>query len=126
MFNISLDLLDSYRLASLHEKLEQDLKFIRAAFNRRIQYFRQLQEISDSVAEVEWEEVTVEAALQKCQADKTELENRVKTTKARHRYLSNIAQNKDQDEEEDENCCVLCRCEFTRGFITPWYAFNFS
>lgn len=85
-------------------------------------YFRQLQEISDSVAEVTWDEPTVGAAIEVSTTKKVELDTKINTARARHRYLDNLAQNRDGDKmDEDETECVLCRCEFTRGYFTQWY-----
>ncbi|KAK0200494.1 SNF2 family N-terminal domain-containing protein [Desarmillaria ectypa] len=98
------------------DKLDADLALFRKAFNQRILYFRQLQEISDSVTQVTWER-TFDEAVQECEAEKTRLENRLKTSRAHQRYLDNLA--KDRDEAKDvEDECVLCGCQFERGFIT--------
>ena len=108
-------------IAVLHEKLEADLALLRKAFNQRILYFRQLQEISDSVAEVEWEEESVEAAIQVCVTDKASLDAKMNTARARQRYLENLSQTQDNDDiDEDDKACILCRCDFTRGYITQW------
>lgn len=107
---------------SLHDKLDADLALLRKAFNQRILYFRQLQEISDTVAEVEWEEESAAVAGLACVTEKTGLEAKINTTRARQRYLDNLA--KDQDDgvvDEDDKTCILCRSEFVRGFITQWY-----
>ncbi|KAF9566044.1 hypothetical protein CPC08DRAFT_682833 [Agrocybe pediades] len=103
----------------VHTKLEADLVLLRKAFNQRILYFRQLQEISDSVAEVEWEETTLDGAIQVCVTEKAALDARINTTRARQRYLDNLSEDKDkgQSSEEDTNC-ILCRHDFVRGFIT--------
>ena len=106
--------------SQLHDKLDADLVLIRKAFNERILYFRQLQEISDSVADVEWEHNTLDEAMEDCLAERLDLEGKINTNRARHRYLVNLVNNKgvvDEDEEE-ENVCILCRCDFLRGFIT--------
>ena len=96
---------------------------LRKAFNQRINYFRQLQEISDSVADVEWEGDTLDVAIQASQIEKIELDAKINTTRARHRYLENLAENKaSDDDDEDDKTCILCRCDFSRGFITQWYA----
>ncbi|KAK1231675.1 hypothetical protein PQX77_005198 [Marasmius sp. AFHP31] len=97
------------------DKMDADLAMFRRAFNQRVLYFRQLQEISDSVAEVEYEG-TREEALEETRKEIADLENKVKTNHARQRYLENLASR--EEEDEDENCCILCRCEFERGFIT--------
>lgn len=104
------------------DKLDADLALLRKAFNQRILYFRQLQEISDSVAEVTWES-TIGVALQESAAERNELEAKINTSRARQRYLEHLAQNKeagDDDDDDDEGSCILCRCEFIRGFITQW------
>lgn len=103
---------------TLLDKLDADLALLRKAFNQRILYFRQLQEISDSVTEVTWES-TIQVALQESAAERNELEAKINTSRARHRYLEHLAQNKeDGDEDEDEESCILCRCDFVRGYIT--------
>ena len=109
--------------AALQDKLDGDLALLRRAFNQRILYFRQLQEISDSVTDAVWEEATIAMALQASLAERTTLETKMNMTRARQRYLDNLVNNHDElDEEEDDRACILCRCEFTRGFITQWYA----
>ena len=102
------------------EKLEADLTLIRKAFNQRILYFRQLQEISDSVAEVIWNG-TVLDALTEATLDKEELEGNVNRSRARQRYLDTLARKRNEGvEDEDDEGCILCRCEFVRGYITHW------
>ncbi|KII84144.1 hypothetical protein PLICRDRAFT_179819 [Plicaturopsis crispa FD-325 SS-3] len=104
---------------SLMDKLDADLAKFRKAFNERILYFRQLQEISDSVSEVTWE-TTVTEAIQMCTAEEDELAAKINTNKARQRYLENLARHQTEEGEvdEDDECCILCRCDFVRGFIT--------
>jgi E3 ubiquitin-protein ligase SHPRH len=50
-------------------------------------YFRQLQEISDSVREEEWGDVDVEVALRKNRAAQAELERKINTGRARQRFV---------------------------------------
>jgi len=83
-------------------------------------YFRQLQEISDSVIDVEWDQPSIEIALQDCFTEKAGLELKINTTRARQRYLENLSQMKDDEDFEDDQACILCRCDFIRGFITHW------
>ena len=113
--------------SQLHDKLDADLVLIRKAFNERILYFRQLQEISDSVAEVEWEDPLANA-IQEVVVHRAELDVKINTNRARHRYLVNLVNNKAGPQEADgeENVCILCRCDFIRGFITHWYGSLFS
>ncbi|KAF7984569.1 hypothetical protein HWV62_13783 [Athelia sp. TMB] len=103
------------------EKLEVDVAQFRKAFNERILYFRQLQEISDSVAEVTWDHSVTEA-IEQCDQEKQELEVKINTNRARQRFLDHLAKNTQDGGtgmDEDDDGCILCRCEFQRGYITP-------
>ncbi|TFY56627.1 hypothetical protein EVG20_g8854, partial [Dentipellis fragilis] len=102
---------------AVNERLEADLALFRKAFNERILYFRQLQEISDSVVAAEWEG-ELENAIEECKATQTELDTNIKTRRARQRYLEHLAKNQSDGDDPDEDACILCRCEFLRGYIT--------
>ncbi|KAG6884047.1 hypothetical protein C0993_001835, partial [Termitomyces sp. T159_Od127] len=80
--------------AALMDKLDADLLLIQRAFNQRILYFRQLQEISDTVAEVEWEGTILNALVQST-TERDELDAEINKSRARHRYLDNLAKKKD-------------------------------
>ncbi|KAG1893017.1 SNF2 family N-terminal domain-containing protein [Suillus fuscotomentosus] len=103
---------------ALMDKLDADLSQLRKIFNERILYFRQLQEISDTVTEVLWEG-TVVLAMEECAAERMELEGKINTSRARQRYLNHLAKNKEEGiTDDDDEACILCRCDFKRGFIT--------
>lgn len=72
----------------------------------RNSYFRQLQELSDTVAEVDWEG-SLEDAIQRADAAAVEADAAIDKHRARQRYLNNLA-DQDEDEEED-NTCILCK-----------------
>ncbi|KZT68625.1 hypothetical protein DAEQUDRAFT_671213 [Daedalea quercina L-15889] len=102
----------------LMERLQSDVTHLRRAFNERISYFRQLQEISDTVEEATWEG-SVEDTLADLAHEQVELEKKIETWRARQRYLDYLAQSHNEGEpDEEERCCVLCRCDFLRGYIT--------
>lgn len=87
-------------------------------------YFRQLQEISDTVTEITWEG-DVRVAIASARADQTDLDAKINTGRARQRYLDHLAKSqKEGDVDQDDRCCVLCRCEFSRGYITQWCVFS--
>ncbi|KAK7030788.1 SNF2 family helicase [Favolaschia claudopus] len=103
---------------ALLEQLEADQAIFRKAFNSRLLYFRQLQEISDAVAEVEYEGTTAEALL-KFATEQRDLSAKINTNRARQRYLDHLSKDKvSGDNDEDEETCILCKCDFIRGFIT--------
>ncbi|KIP06910.1 hypothetical protein PHLGIDRAFT_72023 [Phlebiopsis gigantea 11061_1 CR5-6] len=108
--------------AKLMEQLQADLALLRKAFNERIQYFRQLQELSDTVAEAAWEGSVVDA-IEQNNAQVEELEAQVKTGRARQRYLEHLANSQhDGNFDEEDESCVLCKCDFEKGYITQWCA----
>ncbi|KAH9986179.1 hypothetical protein BJV74DRAFT_878530 [Russula compacta] len=104
--------------AIINEQIEADLALFRKAFNERILYFRQLQEISDSVGEAHWDDVDVGLALRRNRATQTELERRIITGRARQRYLTHLSEEQDTSQGEANECCILCRDEFLSGHIT--------
>lgn len=85
-----------------------------------IRYFRQLQQLSDSVVDVQWEGNVVDA-INEAVEESNRYEDQIKRDSARYRYLNYMAQTKESEEEEEEDkLCILCRCEFKRGYITQW------
>ncbi|KAL0952896.1 hypothetical protein HGRIS_007114 [Hohenbuehelia grisea] len=105
--------------AKLMDKLDNDLTSLRRVFNQRLLYFKQLQEIGDTVAEPEYDP-PIKDAIQECIGEVNDLKAKINTNRARHRYLAHLAENAGGgDMDEDDKTCILCRCDFTRGFITP-------
>ncbi|KAG6889213.1 hypothetical protein C0995_002673 [Termitomyces sp. Mi166 len=102
---LQIDIVDVniVRSAALMDKLDADLLLIQKAFNQRILYFRQLQEISDTVAEVEWEGTVLDALVQ-ATTERDELDTDINKSRARHRYLDNLAKKKDDGllDEDDQ------------------------
>ena len=52
--------------------------------------------------------------------DNVNLGARINTRRARQRYLEHLAEGGSGADDEDA-VCILCQCEFLRGFITQWY-----
>ena len=64
-------------------------------------------------------------AIQQNNAQAEELEAQIKTGRARQRYLEHLAKSQhDGAIDEDDESCVLCKCEFEKGYITQWYAYS--
>ncbi|KAI0776695.1 SNF2 family N-terminal domain-containing protein [Trametes elegans] len=102
----------------LIDKLQNDLAHLRKAFNERISYFRQLQEISDTVAEAMWEG-HLEDAIHNAREQQAALETKINTERARLRYMDNLSRSyEDGTLDEDDKTCILCKCDFIRGYIT--------
>ncbi|RPD76905.1 hypothetical protein L226DRAFT_459082 [Lentinus tigrinus ALCF2SS1-7] len=102
----------------LIERLQNDLAHLRKAFNERIAYFRQLQEISDTVAEAEWEG-SLASATHDLRQQQTDLETKINAARARQRYMDNLSKSHEEGTlDEDDKTCILCKCDFLRGYIT--------
>lgn len=102
------------------EKLSADLALFRKAFNQRVLFFRQLQEISDSVGDVEFTGER-EDALHDSEKEVKDMDAQIISKRAHQRYLENLVKSNEEDDmDEDDKCCILCRCDFERGFITSW------
>ncbi|KAJ7918695.1 SNF2 family N-terminal domain-containing protein [Mycena leptocephala] len=113
--DLRLLITDQGRVGTLLDKLEADLALYRKAFNQRLLYFRQLQEISDAVADVEFENTAAQALLE-CATEQRDLAVKINTNRARQRYLDHLSKNKVSGErDEDEETCILCKCDFIRG-----------
>lgn len=59
--------------------------------------------------------------MQECQVERAELDAKIITSKARQRYLEHLGRSssqEDDEDEDDEKACILCRCDFKRGYIT--------
>ena len=69
--------------------------------------------------EVEWEH-TIDLAIEESRVTQQELDGKINTGRARQRYLDHLAQNQDDGNDEVDGACILCRCTFTRGYITQW------
>ena len=71
------------------------------------------------MAEVQWDGSVVDAM------ESTEFENanlgvKINTRRARQRYLEHLAEDGSRAHDDDA-VCILCQCEFLRGFVTQWY-----
>ena len=77
---------------------------------------RQLQELSDSVEDIEIPiDQTIQEAIAAAEAKILELQAVVRKGLAKQRYLEYMKMHQNEEEmDEDEKCCVLCKCEFTR------------
>ncbi|KAJ8596441.1 hypothetical protein M405DRAFT_856497 [Rhizopogon salebrosus TDB-379] len=84
---------------TLTDKLDADLGQL-----RKVQ--RTHPEISDTVTEVVWDG-TAFLAMEECDAERRELEDKINTSRARQRYLDHIAKTKDGVNDEESNTWIL-------------------
>lgn len=98
--------------------LEKEVELFKDAMNLRLEYYRQLQAISDTVAPFE-EEMSDEARedilVEKMRAERG-LEDRIATLKSKSRYLIHL-----RDEAQDtrsQRICIICTSPFETGILT--------
>ncbi|RUP50677.1 SNF2 family N-terminal domain-containing protein [Jimgerdemannia flammicorona] len=106
------------RVLSVLEKCED----FRKLYNIRIEYYRQLQAISDQVRVVESKNPEREGkAIQTQEAD---LERQMATQTSRRRYLEHLVEMNSkgvEEMDEEERMCLICRNDFIQGAITVWW-----
>ncbi|MCH0628779.1 hypothetical protein JNB11_02185 [Kocuria palustris] len=98
-----------------------------AVFNARIEYFKQLQQISDSVKDTDWQmsqsdltDLAVSAKLTLMLALYLGYEDALGKLIGRFRYLNSLFVSKDalKTELEEQMMCVICRGVITIGLLT--------
>ena len=98
--------------------LNHEVELFRETMNLRLDFYRQLQAISDSVAPYE-ENLTEEGrenALNKKLTDEEHLRSRIATLKSKGRYLLHLRS--EAANSEDERMCIICQHPFENGILT--------
>ncbi|GAA5843078.1 hypothetical protein JCM11251_002725 [Rhodosporidiobolus azoricus] len=106
-------------LDKVGDRLRAEATDINTAFNSRIQYYAQLQIISDDVADPnmdgnKWNGLEQEIGLLK--ADEAEYVAAIEAKETRRRYLETL--NNPDEREEEERVCPICFTYFTSGVLT--------
>jgi len=98
--------------------LDQELELLKETVDGRLEYYRQLQAISDTVAPLE-EDMDPEKLARTIAAMEGETEartNYLATLKSRGRYLVHL---RDEDTSlQTQRQCIICREQFDRGVLT--------
>lgn len=98
--------------------LDRELDFLKETVDCRLEYYRQLQAISDTVAPLK-EDIDPEklARMKVIIEEETETRtNHLATLKSRGRYLVHL---RDEDTSlQTQRHCIICREEFNRGVLT--------
>ncbi|KAK4127565.1 hypothetical protein N657DRAFT_678155 [Parathielavia appendiculata] len=98
--------------------MEKEIERFMDTLNARIDFYRQLQEVSDMVAEYEGslEAEALDVALQTVQRQEGALQTKSAAVKAKHRYLVHLKEAESSSEEQ--RMCVICQSTFTIGVLT--------
>ncbi|RDA90582.1 hypothetical protein CP533_2604 [Ophiocordyceps camponoti-saundersi (nom. inval.)] len=111
MMSVQTQLMEQNKVALA---LEAEVETFKAAMNARLEYYRQLQAVSDSV--LPYEGPRTEEAEVRMKKTETELRQRLAVTQAKHRYLQNLESSRELCNEE--RTCIICRQAVTKGVFT--------
>ncbi|KAG8900823.1 hypothetical protein FRB99_005746 [Tulasnella sp. 403] len=100
---------------ALMDRLDHEQAPFRAAFNGRVSYFRQLQELSDTVAEIDLGELSLAEAIEENRDALIKLQDSIRAKTSRQRFLEYISDEPRESEEDRE--CAICNCDFQTGFL---------
>ncbi|EFR01745.1 hypothetical protein MGYG_04745 [Nannizzia gypsea CBS 118893] len=99
--------------------LEKQMELFRSVMNKRLEYYRQLQQISDTVAPYDEEQkgnpVNQEDFDSKLEVEK-QIDSKLSSLKAKHRYLLHLRDESGAD--ETTRVCVICDSAFDIGVLT--------
>ncbi|KAG8882452.1 hypothetical protein FRB98_003695 [Tulasnella sp. 332] len=105
------------RIIAQQNRLANEQAPFRTAFNSRISYFRQLQELSDTVMEFNLGEKTHKTATEDIIAEIGALENSTRVNGARHRFLEYMQNSSKDEANEEARECGICNCDFDTGIL---------
>ena len=109
---------DASEQAKVVTSLERELDLFRDTMNARLEYYRQLQTISDAVApyEEDLDEETLARTLTEMEEHENRLQARISTLKARGRYLVHLRDESTTDVAQ--RFCIICQQPFEVGALT--------
>ncbi|OHE95889.1 SNF2 family domain-containing protein [Colletotrichum orchidophilum] len=94
--------------------LEREVDRFTSAMNARVEYYRQLQAVSDSVAP--YEGPSDGQAIASCIASENGYRRKLDSSNAKHRYLLNLK--RDGGKSNEPRMCIICQSNFTIGVLT--------
>ncbi|GAB7332912.1 hypothetical protein MBLNU13_g04623t2 [Cladosporium sp. NU13] len=101
--------------------LEKDIDIFRSTQNQRLQFYKQLQEVSDAVApyKEELDEQLDLPALETIMAREEHQNTSLAQLRTKHRFLMHL---RDETGAEGPRICVICQCSFENGVLTELQA----
>ncbi|KAH6626934.1 SNF2 family N-terminal domain-containing protein [Chaetomium sp. MPI-SDFR-AT-0129] len=98
--------------------MDKEIERFMDTVNARIEYYRQLQEVSDTVAEYEGslEPPALEAALKESEKQEANLQEKLNAAAAKHRYL--VFLKEQESNSGEQRMCIICQSAFSVGVLT--------
>ncbi|ORX99471.1 hypothetical protein K493DRAFT_279635 [Basidiobolus meristosporus CBS 931.73] len=104
-------------LSVILQLYEREIAMFRRLYNSRIEYYRQLQKISDDVVELHCSDFSKE--LESCKESEHRLQSELVRTEGKLRYLLHLKETTgDEKQQEQERLCLICQMNFDTGMIT--------
>ncbi|KAF5712917.1 rad8 Rdh54p [Fusarium mundagurra] len=100
--------------SKLTTALEAEVDKFKNIMNLRLEYYRQLQVVSDSV--LPYEEPVTEELMTRMKASEENMRQRLSAAEAKHRYLLHLKEAGSKSNEP--RMCVICQTNFTIGVLT--------
>ncbi|KAH8131287.1 E3 ubiquitin-protein ligase SHPRH [Trichoderma asperellum] len=94
--------------------LEAEVEMFKKAMNARLDYYRQLQAVSDDVVPLETPKT--EEAIEKARKTIDDLHRKLLANEAKHRYLLSLKETGSKSNEP--RMCVICQMPFVTGVLT--------
>ncbi|KAH6606350.1 snf2 family helicase atpase [Trichoderma cornu-damae] len=94
--------------------LEAEIESFKRAMNARLDYYRQLQAVSDDVLPLEAPKT--EEAIEKAKKNMGDLHRKLLSGEAKHRYLLSLKETGSRSNEA--RMCVICQMPFMTGVLT--------
>ncbi|KAL4808559.1 peptide N-acetyl-beta-D-glucosaminyl asparaginase amidase A-domain-containing protein [Aspergillus unguis] len=99
--------------------LEKEVEMFRDTMNNRLEYYRQLQQISDTVAPYDEESAGMpldDELFNTKLEQEVGIDERISSLKAKGRYLIHLRDESGPD--ESSKICIICQCSFETGVLT--------
>ncbi|KAH7209717.1 SNF2 family N-terminal domain-containing protein [Fusarium oxysporum] len=100
--------------SKLTTALEAEVDKFKNIMNLRLEYYRQLQVVSDSV--LPYEEPVTEELMTRLKTTEENMRQRLSAAEAKHRYLLHLKEAGNKSNEP--RMCVICQTNFTIGVLT--------
>jgi E3 ubiquitin-protein ligase SHPRH len=94
--------------------LEKEIEEFTAVMNTRLEFYKNLQQVSDMVAP--YEGPNNETILGRMLTEEDKLKQKIATTKSKHRYLLHLKM--ENSNPQEQRICVICRDSFEIGALT--------
>ncbi|BGP51473.1 hypothetical protein JCM10450v2_007415 [Rhodotorula kratochvilovae] len=107
-------------LEKVGDRLRAELSDLTKAFNVRLTYFANLQQISDEVADPDmgsknWRGLLIE--MEELRQEELDQKASIDSKQSRRRYLENL-NSPDERDDEEETTCPICADTFEKGVLT--------